>query len=397
MVELTRQFFDRLALIPKILTVVVVVSVLVSLVVALTPSEGKRTITVDFPRTVSLYEGSDVRILGVPVGKVETITPKGDTVRVKLTYNDKYQVPAGAKAAIVAPAIVGDRFVQLAPAYEGGKVMADGARLDATRTETPVELDKVYQSLDDLAVALGPNGANSKGALSNLVDASAQNLAGEGQKINDTLKDLSRLSETLAGNKDELFGSVQQIERFVRMLKANDEAVRGFNTSLAQVSTVLEGERKDLAKTLETLSVALGDIDTFVKTNQKSLRANVRDLTEISKVIVKNRESLDETFKSAPTALSNLAFTYNKKYGTLDNRTDLLESIGDSISRPVTDACTTLGDQAKTLCTQLEQVLGLLQKGPPLPLPRPAPGNAATASNSPEPVDDSLADMLAVS
>lgn len=394
MVELSRQFFNRLALIPKILTVLVVISVLVSLVVALTPRDGKRYVTVDFPRTVSLYEGSDVRILGVPVGEVETITPKGDTVRVKLFYDDKYKVPANAKAAIVAPAIVGDRFVQLAPAYEGGKVMADGARLDATRTETPVELDKVYQSLDDLAVALGPKGANSKGALSNLIDASAQNLDGEGQKINDTLKDLSTLNETLADNKDELFGSVQQIERFVRMLKANDEAVRGFNTSLAQVSTVLEGERKDLSKTLETLAVTLGDVDTFVKTNQKSLRANVRDLTEISKVLVKNRKVLDETFQAAPTALSNLAFTYNKKYGTLDNRTDLLKAAGDAIGASVTDACKTAPAPSKDLCTQLEQELALLQYS--AGRSRPAPGKATTASTSPEPVDDSLSDMLAV-
>ena len=39
--------------------------------------DGSKTVTAYFPRTVSVYEGSDVRVLGVPVGKVETVTPEG--------------------------------------------------------------------------------------------------------------------------------------------------------------------------------------------------------------------------------------------------------------------------------------------------------------------------------
>ena len=35
----------------------------------------QKTVTANFPRTVSLYEGSDVRVLGVQVGKVDTVTP----------------------------------------------------------------------------------------------------------------------------------------------------------------------------------------------------------------------------------------------------------------------------------------------------------------------------------
>ena len=43
------------------------------------PARRRSTLTASFPRTVSLYEGSDVRILGVPVGKVETVAPRAPT------------------------------------------------------------------------------------------------------------------------------------------------------------------------------------------------------------------------------------------------------------------------------------------------------------------------------
>ena len=47
---------------------------------------------------------------------------------------------------IVAPSIVGDRFVQLTPVYEGGEVLADGAVLDTDRTSIPLELDQIYRA-----------------------------------------------------------------------------------------------------------------------------------------------------------------------------------------------------------------------------------------------------------
>jgi phospholipid/cholesterol/gamma-HCH transport system substrate-binding protein len=56
----------------------VVPAVVLALVVvaALTVFGGseKKTLTAHFPRAISIYEGSDVRVLGVPIGTVDTVT-----------------------------------------------------------------------------------------------------------------------------------------------------------------------------------------------------------------------------------------------------------------------------------------------------------------------------------
>jgi len=63
-------------LLTKILVPVVVLVLAVTALVAFVFGGGhQKTLTADFPRTVSLYEGSDVRVLGVPVGKVDSVTP----------------------------------------------------------------------------------------------------------------------------------------------------------------------------------------------------------------------------------------------------------------------------------------------------------------------------------
>ena len=79
---------------------------------------------------------------------------------MKFHYDSKYKVPADAKAVVISPSIVGDRFIQLTPAYDGGQALPDNARLGLDRTATPLELDQIFGSINDLTKALGPEGAN---------------------------------------------------------------------------------------------------------------------------------------------------------------------------------------------------------------------------------------------
>ena len=41
-------------------------------------------LTAHFPRTISLYEGSPVKVLGVQVGAVDKVTPSGTDVVVQM-------------------------------------------------------------------------------------------------------------------------------------------------------------------------------------------------------------------------------------------------------------------------------------------------------------------------
>ena len=286
---------------------------------------GKETksLTAHFPRTVSIYEGSDVRVLGVPVGTVDTVTPSGTDVVVTMTYDAEVRVPQDAAAVIVSPSIVGDRFVQLTPVYTDGPVLEDGATLETDQTAVPLELDEIYQSMDDLTVALGPNGANAKGALTDLLETTAANFGGQGAKFHQTIEDFSELTGTLDDNKEELFGSAQALEGFIKTLADNDDTVRQFNQSMASVSEMLAGERDELAASLRNLGIAMKQVSGFVKENREILGRNIKGLNRVAKVLVKQRDALDEVLSAAPIALNNLALTYNPQAGTLDTRANI--------------------------------------------------------------------------
>ena len=175
---------------------------------------GQYRVTAWFTQTVGLYPGSDVRILGIPVGSVTDVVPEGDRVRVDMLIDDDYDIPADADAVVLAPSLVSDRYVQFSPVYDGGEKMKDGAKVPLERTATPVELDQVYGALDQLSAALGPNGANKNGALSDLVDVGAANLDGNGEALNRTLTGFSQAVETLADHRDDLFSSLDNLQTF---------------------------------------------------------------------------------------------------------------------------------------------------------------------------------------
>ena len=136
-------------------------------------------------------------------------------------------------------------------------MMADNAVLATKSTSTPLELDQIYQSIDDLTVALGPDGANDQGALSRLLDSTAKNFEGQGTQFHRTVENVSKLTGTLDDNKEELFGTARQVERFVNALATNDGTVRQFNDSLASAATCSRTSAQDLAAALRNLGIAM--------------------------------------------------------------------------------------------------------------------------------------------
>ena len=349
----------------RVVALAVVGLLVIAAVMALRPGSDQKMLEASFPRTVSIYEGSEVRVLGVPVGTITAVEPAGTTVKVTMEYDPAVKVPADVKAAVIAPSVVGDRYIQLTPVYEKGAVLEDGAKLGTDRTAIPLELDQIYQSLDDIAVALGPDGANKEGALTRLLQTTAENFGGQGEQFNETIRNLSRFTSTLDNNKDALFDTAREIEVFVNALEENDQTVRDFNDSLAGASAVLEGERDDLAEALRNLGTATEQVSSFVKENEDALSENIKGLVRLTDIFVRQRAALDETLSAAPAALSNLSHTYNPATGTLDTRANL----GDNITALETDPALTLCsfvtpvDADGELCDRFVDALGRAAPG----------------------------------
>lgn len=293
-------------------------------------AHGKQ-VTAYFAETIGVYPGSTVRVLGVPVGTVNSVTPDGTRVKVVMTLNPGVAVPANASALIVAPSVVADRYVQLTPAYTGGPQIADGAVIGVARTAVPVEVDQVYSSLAKLANAL--SGANSHGALSEAIKTGAANLAGNGGNLRAMITQFSGLSKTLGGSANNFYASLANLQSFTTMLKNNNGQVKLAERQLAEVSAFLASDRQDLAAATGDLAVALNQVKSFIGSNRALIDANVTKLAAITSILSRERASLAQTLDVVPLLADNLVNAYDATRHTLDSRGDLNEfTIGVPVS-----------------------------------------------------------------
>lgn len=346
---------------------------------------GGMKLTAYFGQAVGVYPGSDLRVLGVKVGTVDSVRPQGRQVRVTMSLDHGVAVPAGAVAVAVAPSVVADRYIQLSPAYTGGARLADHAVIPATRTASPVEIDQLYASVSRLATALGPNGANRKGALSNALDSGAANLAGNGKDLGNMIDDFGQATKTLSGSENDLFSTLTNLQKFTTMLKANDGQVRLAEQQLSQVNGFLSDDRQNLGAALQQLATALTAVQRFIHQNRALLKSNVTKLASITQTLVDQRRSLAEALDTAPLAADNVLNAYDPVHQTLDGRGDLNElSMGGPLTAASAPAaggrlCSLTGaaKPLASLCRKYAKGSGDLtpvpasRRGslPPLPLP----------------------------
>ena len=309
-----------------ILGVVLGTALTVAVITVIGPST--RTATAQLTSAVGLYPGSSVRILGVSIGKIDSITVHPGEVDVRFSYEAKYRIPADAFAVVLAPALVPDRFIQLAPAYQSGPVMADNAVIPESRTAVPMEIDQITTQVNQLAQALGPQALDGgqpghDGPLSKVVDAAAANLDGNGAALGATIANRSKAASTVASSSPDLFATIRNLKVFVAALVANDTQVRSANAMLAAVLENLAAERPVITTALENLTAALSSVSGFLSRNKAVIGTSITSITSITSTLLAQKQALSEILTRAPAAVTNVVNAVDPATSSLRARLQL--------------------------------------------------------------------------
>jgi phospholipid/cholesterol/gamma-HCH transport system substrate-binding protein len=276
---------------------------------------GVIEVTAYFEQFKGIYKGDDVTVRGVPVGRVTSVEPGKDQVKVTFDLDSDVHVPTDVKAAIIAQSLVAVRSIALGPVTGAGTALQDGDEIPVSRTAIPVEWDDIKDQLVALSSALGPTGANRNGATSDLITASADFLDGTGASLNQTIRDMSEAMSTLSDNSGDLFATVRNLQVFVEAIKGSDTQVRLFNERLATVATSLDEDSDALVGALEGLDRAFKEIDAFLVDNRDVTVKTLKEVRATTSLLSENRQSVADLLQVAPSTVSNF-------YNILDTRGD---------------------------------------------------------------------------
>jgi virulence factor Mce-like protein len=279
---------------------------------------GPKTITAYFTSATAIYPGDQVRVSGVKVGTIKSIEPQGTQAKMTLKVDHDVPIPADAKAVIVTQNLVAARYVELTPAYRtSGPIMDDGAVIPVERTAVPVEWNEVQKQLMRLATDLGPNAKVTTPSISRFIDSAANALQGNGDKLRQTLAQLSGVARTIANGSGNIVDIIKNLQTFVTALRDSNIQMVQFNNRLATLTSVVNDSKSDLDAALTDLSTAVGEVQRFIAGTRDEASEQIDRLGKAIQPLVDQHMALENILHGAPNALSNFFNDYNADTGTI--------------------------------------------------------------------------------
>ena len=315
---------------------------------------GRTWVTAYFENSNGLFAGDDVRILGVPVGKVDRIEPQPTRAMVTFWVDRKYPIPAEAKAVILSPQLVTGRAVQLTPAYTGGPAMTTAAVIPMDRTAVPVEWDEVRVQLQRLTKLLRPTEPGGVSTLGGLVNTAADNLRGQGANIRDVVIKLAQTISALGDHSSDIFTTFKNLSTLVTALHDSAGILEELNRNMAAVTSLIADDPQKVGRAVEDLSAVIGDVQSFADDNREAVGTAADKLAGISGALVGSLDDLKQTLHIAPTTVANFYNIFEPANGSLTGAL-AVNNFADPISflcGAIQAASRLNAEQSSKLCVQ---------------------------------------------
>ena len=283
-------------------------------------------LTVDFDSAAGLEPKSDVKMAGVPIGKVEEIELVGNRARLVLRIHKGIRIPIDSVGTIQTQGLLGEKYVEILPGKDVQRNLPAGGQV--ANTLSPTNLDEMIRKLS----AIGDDVKKFTDALSSTFGTE------EGRKaLGDILRDVQATTAVLrtvvTGNEQRFERIVANIDRLSADLSdissANKQDVRATIANLRALSDTLKNEAPDLVRKLEEMSAGVSGV---VADNRENLKVSIENLKAAS-------ARLDNTLDAAGRVMAKI----DRGEGTLgmlvnDNSahgsiTDTLEGINKYVRK----------------------------------------------------------------
>jgi phospholipid/cholesterol/gamma-HCH transport system substrate-binding protein len=268
---------------------------------------------VSFPEATTLAKEADVRISGVPVGKVKDLQPDKKTGLTDVTIELQHQyapIPSNTRAMLRQKTLLGETYVELSPGSRNAKAVPENGRLAEGNVAHTVELDEILRTFDkptrqafqswmaEQAIAIGGHGEDLNNALGNLGP-----FAEDTARIAQILNSQSEAVKKLVSNTGVVFQALTERDDQLRSLIENSNKVFATTASrdkeLQQAFVALPTFNRESAATLDRLTAFAHNANPVIT----DLRPAARQLTPTLKDLGAAAPDLKHLFQQLPALI----------------------------------------------------------------------------------------------
>ncbi len=223
-------------------------------------------------QAVTPGQGQSVRVSGVQIGEIGTVTLRNGIAVVSMQIDDKYKhvIHTNATALLRPKTGLKDMFIEVTPGSSPAPVASQGWTLPVSNTNPDVNADEILASLD----------GDTRQYLQLLVNGAGAGLGGKGgtelgqvfQRFEPTHRDLARVNGAVAVRGRDLRQLVNSLQRLntalvakqaqvVSLVSASSHVFRDFAVENGNISRALV----DLPGTLNQTTATLQRVTTFAR------------------------------------------------------------------------------------------------------------------------------------
>ncbi|HVX23235.1 MAG TPA: MCE family protein [Acidimicrobiales bacterium] len=277
-----------------------------------TSTQATYPLSAVFAKAPGLFAGASVEVLGVPVGTVTSVRNVADRVVVGMDLDAAQPVPAGARATLVEPELLGEPDIELDPGYTAGPVLAPGTTIPESRTAEPVSTEQLLKSLQHTLDAINPH------AVGGLITNLAQDLDGQGKDLNRLIATAAGTIQLLADKGDDLGKLNGTLAQLTGTLDSRSAEITKLITDYDTVSGVVAQHGAQLGDAITQLSSASTQLVQLLTPDLASLEQDVGTLTTAGRTVDRNLGNVDQALTSATALFSAAERAYDPTYNWLN-------------------------------------------------------------------------------
>jgi phospholipid/cholesterol/gamma-HCH transport system substrate-binding protein len=278
---------------------------------------GGQQYTLIFQTAGQLVRGNDVQIGGRRIGNVDDITLTDDNLaQVKITVEEPYApLHEGTTATIRLASLssVANRYIALTPGPNNAPELPDGATLGVERTTTVVDLDQLFNTLDE----------PTRRGLQNVIQGGATQYAGKEREVSEAAKYFSpALSSTT---------------RLVREMSRDDRMLEAAIVSTARVMSSVAQRRTELSQMVGSLNTMFGAIASQNANFSQTLAEAPGTLKEANSTFRDLRAALDDLdplVEASKPATVNLARFFREFRPLVDDAVPTFQDLSAFVNTP---------------------------------------------------------------
>ncbi|ORA60495.1 phospholipid/cholesterol/gamma-HCH transport system substrate-binding protein [Mycolicibacterium rutilum] len=257
--------------------------------------EREQRYTAVFANVSGLTSGDFVRIAGVEVGKVRTLTVRDDsTVAVEFGADDSVVLTDGSRAVIKYDNLIGDRYLAIEEGAGGTTKLRPGDAIPLDRTAPALDLDAVIGGFRPLLNALDPTQVNT--LTSQLIAA----FQGQGATIGSILAQTAALTNTLA-DRDELIGqTIVNLNVVLGSLAGHSDQFGKAIDSLSQLVHGLQARKQDISNGVAYANEAARSIADLLAQARPPLQKTVHETDRTATAVLADRDYFDNLLNTLP-------------------------------------------------------------------------------------------------